>query len=166
MGKKKRVGGGDLIAQQTLREQAWCYARRMEGYTFPMIRALANEPADAGGLGYDLSVSAIRSLVQAHREAQGEITGTRAERIERRQMLYEGQILRAQAAISRAAAVGALDPDAEKLLQSALAAEAKMHGDDAAQRIEADVTHHDGATAELFAMLDEVGIDYPEKADR
>jgi hypothetical protein len=150
-----------LISARLAHEQQWTYDRRIvDGLSWQAIRSLALRPDDAGGIGRNLSVGTLKGYVAEHRAAQGEIVGTRDERIERRQLEYDALALGARSALERAHEVGALDVHAAKLLLDVRAAEAKMHGDDAALRVEADVTHHDGATAELFAMLDEAGIEH------
>ena len=99
----------------------------------------------------------MKGLVAAHRAEQGEIVGTREERIERRQHELDELALLARASLGRAAKLGALDVHAAKVLLDARAAEAKMHGDDAALRIEADVTTHDAVLDELNAALVAMG---------
>tara|TARA_B100000700_G_scaffold313331_1_gene398194 strand:+ start:394 stop:897 length:504 start_codon:yes stop_codon:yes gene_type:complete len=158
-----------LIAQRVADEQAWAYERRIvDGHAWRSIRGMALRPASAGGIGRDVTIAQLKDMVAAHRAAQGDVVGTRDERIERRQLEYDIIALAARSSIARASEVGALDVHAAKVLLDVRGAEAKMHGDDAAQRIEADVTHHDGATAELFAMLDEAGIphEHPEEMKR
>lgn len=156
---KRDVELYDGLAARVAAERAWCWARYVEGYPYPTIRAMANEPTDVGGLGYDLSVSAIRAMVAEHRAAQGSIIGTREERIERRQLRLDQIALDAQRSMARAREVGVVDKDAAKLLLDTMAHEGKMHGDDAALRIEADVTTRDAVTEELAAAVAALGLD-------
>lgn len=168
MGKKKRErekrtpesppSTGDLISMRVQREREWAYGMWLAGWPFPMMRAQANRSPDEGGLGYDLSVVALRNLVQAHRLEQGTLVGDRDALIERQQVELEEQRLRAKASVARAAELQVIDDKAEKLLLEIQQREAKLHGLDAAARIEADVTHHDGVTRELEAMLEEAGV--------
>lgn len=152
--KAERRPVGELVAARVVLEQAWAYDRRIvDGMTWQMIRGLALRPDEHGGIGRNVGISTLKALVAAHRAEQGEIVGTREERIERRQHEIDMLALAARASIARAQAAGALDVHGAKVLLEARAAEAKMHGDDAALRIEADVTTHDAVDAELDAML-------------
>ena len=104
-------------------------------------------------------MSEIRTAIDEVRTAQGSIIGTREERIEKRHALYDDQILLALAARQKAAELGTIDVQAEKLLLDVLAAQGRMHGDDAALRVEAEVTTRDAVTDELNAMLARLGVD-------
>ena len=155
---KKKHATAELIEARVAREQEWAYYQRVvAGLPYPSIRALANRDPDEGGLGYDLSSGALVSLVAQYRAAQGEIVGTREERIERRQLEIDAVAREARASIQRAAEVGELDVHASKLLLDARAAEAKMHGDDAATKIEAEVVTRDGVMQDLNAALVAMG---------
>lgn len=159
MSKRRESRNADLIEARVAAEQEWCWAQYVAGYPYPKIRALSTLPLEEGGLGLPsgLSVSAIRSLVAEYRVAQGQIIGTREERIERRQIEYDEIALHAKRRIAAAAELGAMDKDAVKVLLDARAAEARMHGDDAAQRIEAEVTTRDGVMDDLNAALVALG---------
>lgn len=149
---------GDLVVARVVVERQWAYDRRIvDGMTWQMIRALALRPDEHGGIGRNYGIATLKGLVAAHRAEQGEIVGTREERIERRQHELDELALLARASLGRAAAAGALDVHAAKVLLDARAAEAKMHGDDAALRIEADVTTHDAVLDELNAALVAMG---------
>ena len=149
----------DVIEARVAREQQWIYDAHIAGYTKPRIRALALEPVARGGLGRAVSMSEIRTAIDEVRTAQGSIIGTREERIEKRHALYDDQILLALAARQKAAELGTIDVQAEKLLLDVLAAQGRMHGDDAALRVEAEVTTRDAVTDELNAMLARLGVD-------
>jgi hypothetical protein len=170
--KKKRerepASRAELIEARVLREREWCWATYVAGYPYPVIRTMTILPPDQGGLGYALEVSTIKTLVAEHRAERGEIIGTRAERIERRQMRLDQIALNAQEQMRRAAAgrvidgielPGYLDEKAAKVLLEVMAAEGKMHGDDAALRIEAEVTTRDGVLDELNEAL--AALDLP-----
>lgn len=73
----------DLIASRIEREQRWAYNLWLGRLSFSAIRRLANEPVSEGGLGYDLSEQAIKGLVKGAREALGDLTTTKADRVER-----------------------------------------------------------------------------------
>lgn len=163
--KRKRPDVASLVLASLVLDRAWAYERRIvDGLPWPSIRALAVRPRELGGIGRDPGIGGIKALIAQHRAEQGEVNGSREERIERRQLEIDAVALAARRALARADEVGGLDVHAAKVLLDVRAAEAKMHGDDAALRIDADVTHHDGATAELYAMLDEAGVPRPEEA--
>jgi len=162
---KKQARTAELIEARVLREREWCWAAYVAGYPYPVIRTMTILPPSEGGLGYSLSVQAIKTLVTEHRAEQGEIIGTREERIERRQMRLDQIALDAQAALRRAREEEEFDPQAAKALLDVMAAEGKMHGDDAALRIEAEVTTRDGVLDELNASLAVLGMDPVEKVE-
>lgn len=156
--KPPKADARELILASVMREREWAYDRRIvDALAWPAIRSLALRPVELGGIGRDVGIATLKGLVAAHRADQGEIIGTREERIERRQHELDTLALAARASLAKAAAVGALDVHAAKILLDTRAAEAKMHGDDAALRIEADVTTHDAVTDELNAMLARAG---------
>lgn len=161
----KPIPVGELVAARVVLERQWAYDRRIvDGMTWQMIRGAALRDDEHGGIGRNVGISTLKALVAAHRAEQGEIVGTREERIERRQHELDTLALAARASLARAAAAGALDVHAAKVLLDTRAAEAKMHGDDAALRIEADVVTHDGDLAELNAELVALGLE-PVKAE-
>jgi hypothetical protein len=142
----------EIIEARIIRDQAWAYERRIvDALPWQSIRALALRPAELGGIGANVSTGTLRGMVAAHRAAQGDVVGTREERIERRQLEIDALALGARAALERAHAVGALDVHAAKVLLEARAAEAKMHGDDTPAEL--IVTHRDALLDELNASL-------------
>lgn len=157
----KRAVGTDLLEQRVAFEQQWIYDAHLAGHTKPHIRALAMRPASEGGLGRIITFSEIRAAIDAIRQSNGSIIGTKDERVEKASLLLDEQIELALAARAQAAAMDPprIDYDAEKMLQAALDRKSKLHGDDAATRIEADVTHRDAVTEELNAMLIRAGRD-------
>lgn len=165
---KKSDGRTALIEARVVLERAWVYERRIhDGMPWPAIRALALRPDEAGGIGRNYGVSTLRGMVAAHRADQGEVVGTREERLERRQHEYDVLALGARAALARAAAhrdeygepAPYLDTAAAKLLLDVRAAEARMHGDDQPTKIEAEVTTRDGVLDDLNAALAAIGVD-------
>lgn len=143
-----------LIEARILEEQAWTYDRRIvDGLSWHAIRGLALRPREAGGLDRNLGIGTLKDLVAAHRAAQGEIVGTRAERVERRQLEYDELALMARRNLARGAEVEALDVHAAKLLLDVRAAEAKMHGDDQPAEAKVEIVTRSAVEAELDAML-------------
>jgi hypothetical protein len=151
--------GTDLLEARVAREQAWIYEAHLAGHTKPHIRALALAAPEDGGLGRTISFAEIRAAIEAVRQSNGSIIGTKEERVEKASLLLDEQIELALAARRIAAAESRIDYDAEKLLVTALDRKAKLHGDDAAQRIEADITTRDAVAEELNAMLARAGRD-------
>lgn len=159
--KKKPASRAELIEARVLREQQWIYEKHLAGHPKPTIRAMSLEPVERGGLGRSNAVSfpEMRAAIAEIRTSNGEIIGTKAERVERYTLRYEEQIELALAARSAAAAENRIDYEAEKLLASAQTALAKLHGDDAATKIEAEVTTRDGVLDELNEAL--AALDLP-----
>jgi hypothetical protein len=60
--------GREVVAVRVQREQQWAFERRLEHLSYRQIRIAANRPTDEGGLGHDLSESALRGLVQGYAE--------------------------------------------------------------------------------------------------
>lgn len=151
--------GTDLIEARVAAEQQWIYDAHLSGMTKPRIRALALEPVESGGLGRVVSYSEIRAAIDAVRAANGSIIGTKEERVERASLILDEQIMLGLAARRAAALENRIDYDAEKMIQAALDRKMRMHGDDAATKIEAEVTTRDAVAEELNAMLLRAGRD-------
>lgn len=160
---KKSDARTALIEARVLEERQWAYDRRiLDGLSWQAIRALALRPRDAGGLDRAYGIETLKNLVAAHRADQGEVVGTRDERIERRQHEYDAIALGARAALARKASdpdYPGLDVNAAKLLLDVRAAEARMHGDDMPTKIEAEVTTRDGVLDDLNAALAAIGVE-------
>ncbi len=146
----------DALRAELVDDQAWTYDRRIvDALPWTAIRGLALRPRDLGGLGRQTTVGQLKSYVAAHRAAQGDIVGTREERIERRQHEIDALALIARRSLERAADAGALDVHAAKVLLDARSAEAKMHGDDTPAELV--VTHRDAVFDDLNAALQAMG---------
>lgn len=72
-----------LIEAKVHREREWMHGRWLERMTFRQISALAALPEDQGGLGIMVSHAGVKAMVSAHREANGDVTMSRDERLER-----------------------------------------------------------------------------------
>lgn len=161
---KKSDARTALIEKRVLEEQAWVYEQRIvAGLPWHAIRGLALRPRELGGIDRNVPISALKTMCEAHRAAQGDVVGTRDERVERRQLEYDALALAARAALARAA--DASDPDrlphldtnAAKLLLDVRAAEAKMHGDDKPAEVRAEIVTRDAILDELNAELVALG---------
>lgn len=75
--------GKDLVETRVARERDWALEAWNSRLTFPQIRALAQRPVSEGGLGYAISLSGIKGLVQAARNENGDLTMSREERAAR-----------------------------------------------------------------------------------
>lgn len=73
----------EIIEAIVERERQWAYSLWMARQTYSQIRRLANLPESEGGLGHDLSEGAVKNLVRQARDARGDLTMSRAERVER-----------------------------------------------------------------------------------
>jgi hypothetical protein len=73
----------DLLEARVQRERSWALQAWTSRLSWGAMRRLANLPESEGGLGYDLSESALKGLVLKAREDAGDMTMNRADRIER-----------------------------------------------------------------------------------
>lgn len=157
MGKKSDARTA-LIEKRILEEQEWAYeARIVRGLSWHAIRGLALRPREHGGIDRNVGIGTLKDLVAAHRAAQGDVVGTRDERVERRQIEYDELALLARASLVKAAELEAVDIHAAKLLLDVRAAEAKMHGDDRPAEIRAEIVTRDAVLDELNAELAAMG---------
>lgn len=157
MTPKKSSDRGELLARRIVHEQEWAYARWLEHRSYRQMRIMANAPIAEGGLGYDLSLDALRGLVAGYRETHGEQTMTRAEHIDRE--LHDLDLAQqlALASMRKAADAGALDVHGTKLYAELGAQRRKLLGLDMPAEVKVDVTNHDAVTEELNAMLARLG---------
>lgn len=189
MGKKKREHrGADLVAARVTREEDWALEAWRARVPYPEMRRLALRPVDEGGLGYALTESALRGLVQAARARHGETVMTRADRIERQQEEIDERARRARYDLAKAHAMTQTPPpderpdetpleyakrlevwakmiegahkaveSADRRLAAAMKDEREIHGDNAATKIEAEVTTRDGVLDELNEAIIALG---------
>ncbi|MDQ2689885.1 MAG: hypothetical protein M3Y29_06390 [Chloroflexota bacterium] len=83
------------ISARVARERAWALEAWTARLSWGAMRRLANLPESEGGLGYDLSESALKGLVLKAREDRGDVTMGRDERRERQSVEVD---MRARAA--------------------------------------------------------------------
>ena len=161
-GKKKRereappaATPAELIEERVAREQAWAFDLYLARFGFHQMCVLSGRPVEDGGLGYYLTESALRGLVRGAREARGDVDLTVDERRERQLAEVDVRIRLARADLEAAREMGDAKgvESADRRLHAAQELEAKIAGTFAAQRIEADVTNHDGVQRELEEML-------------
>lgn len=146
------------IAEEQAFEREWAYDLHVhQGLPFAVMLGRAVMPRDKGGVGRRLAWPDLRRLIDEQRAIQGTPFGDRETRIERRQMEIDAMALQARQQLAKAAELDALDVHAAKLLLEVRAAEAKMHGDDAAQRVDIEVTTHSQLDAEIDAALERMG---------
>jgi len=130
----------DLVAAAAHHEREWCYELWLARSSFSQIRIQANRPAELGGLGYDLSLNAVKGLVLAAREARGDLGMSRVERIERQAAEIDERARAARydfgAAYTRAAALDraidgfeVYDADTATALRGMLAERAALGAD-------------------------------------
>lgn len=173
-----------LLEARTAHEQTWALELWMGRHTWAQMRRLAGAPPEKGGLGYDLSESALKGLVAGAREARGDLTMGRAERIERQAAEVDERARAARhdfaAAYERVRALDAAiveAPDAETVrdlvaqragvaadleradrrLDAVHAREARLFGLDQPAELEVKVTQHDALVDELNAQLARAG---------
>ncbi len=158
---KKSDARTALIEKRVLEEQAWAYDQRIvRGLSWHAIRGLAMRPREHGGIDRVLGIGTLKDLVAAHRAAQGDIVGTRDERVERRQLEYDELALLARSALAAKAndpMYPGLDVNAAKVLLEARDREAKMHGDDKPVESKVEIVSRDAVLDELNAELAAMG---------
>lgn len=155
---KKSDARTALIEKRILDEQQWTYDRRViDGLPWHAIRGLALRSWEHGGIDRNVPISGLKAMCDAHRAAQGDVVGTREERVERRQIEYDLVAQLARASLGKAAELEALDVHAAKVLLDVRAAEAKMHGDDKPAEIRAEIVTRDAILEELNAELIALG---------
>lgn len=86
-----------IIPARVAHERAWALEAWTARLSWSAMRRLANLPERDGGLGYDLSESALKGLVLKAREDRGDVSMGRDERRERQSVEVD---LRARAARS------------------------------------------------------------------
>lgn len=169
MSKKKRrpeTLHAEIVEARVFEEREWAFARWLERRSWSTMRAMAIAPVDAGGLGRNLSVSALRTLVKEAREDRGDITMGRDERTERQSFEIDERIRAARDELAAATELGDVKraAEADRRLAAAMRDERDLHGLDAAKRIEADVVTRDGVLEDLNAALLALGEAPIEKA--
>lgn len=185
----------DVISVRTEREERWAYERHVDdGLTVRAISDLSTRHPDDGGLGYYLSFSTVSrrwrtyrtKLLDVEQDKREERVHTHEERLDRNERFaleLSGPIDHAATAKKRAMAkANGIDPNDPALvvlrdeavrlraiaeLTRITESRRKLRGDDAPVEHKLDVTVIDAATAELNAMLAEVGLDpIPESETR
>lgn len=105
----ERAPATDLVVARVAREQEWAHALWLARHSFLGMRRVASLPEHEGGLGYDLSEQALKGLVDGARAARGDLSTSRAGRIERQAAEVDERARAARhdfaAAHSRAAAL-------------------------------------------------------------
>lgn len=147
----------EIIAARVMREREWAYAGWLQHKTWTQLRVEASRPEREGGLGYDLSIQALRGLVEQARADRGDLTLDRAAHVERE--LHDLDLVQQLALVSirKATELGAFDVAATKLYLEVGERRRKLLGLDAATEVKVDVTNHDAVTEELNAMLARAG---------
>lgn len=183
MSKPPKASRGELVEAKVIREEDFALEAWRNRIPYPAMRRLALDV-----LGYALSESALRALVQSARARHGDTAMTRADRIDRQQAEIDERAARARFDLRRwhAAAQEAqperpeyfdtLDyrdalaawgkrvevankaiAEADRRLQAAMKDEREIYGDNAATKIEAEVTTRDGVLDDLNAALVSLG---------
>lgn len=152
-----------LIEARVIEEQEWAYARWIERFSYREMRALGCLPPEQGGLGRDLSPVAYKHLVTSAREAHGDLTLSREDRLER--MNAENDEL-ARALRGELARVKVEDGRVDLKIAGALLdvqkREAELNGVNAPTKIEAELVTRSAVEAELEAMLGRIPESTPE----
>jgi len=97
-----KTEGARIISAGDERERAWALEAWTARLSWGAMRRLANLPPAEGGLGYDLSESALKGLVVKAREDRGDVTMGREERRERQSVEVDMRARAARHDIERA----------------------------------------------------------------
>lgn len=153
-----------LIEARIIAEQEWAYARWLERFTFREMRALGCLPEEQGGLGRDISPAAYKHLVHQAREAHGDLTLSREERLERMNAENDelARALRHELA-ERKAQYGRVDLKLADALLAIQKREAELNGVNAPTKVEAEIVTKSAVDAELDAMLSRIPSNTPER---
>ncbi len=81
--KPSKKTAAPLIPPRILAERSWAYGLWLQRVSWDDMRRAANLPTDQGGLGYDLSLSALKGLVEGAKADRGDLTLKREDRLER-----------------------------------------------------------------------------------
>lgn len=147
----------DLVSAQLVREQAFAYAVWQQRFGAGDLPRLSKARKRDGGLGYELPASSFRGLVDGHRERMGMGGVSREGRIERQLDELDLGIRLVAKQLRQAAELETTDYHALDRMLKFQEREAKLLGLDAATKIEADVTTHDGTLDDLNAALVRLG---------
>lgn len=149
---------GELIAIRTIREQEWTYNAWRQRLSFAEMARRSSRAESDGGLGYGLSEQQIKGRLDGYRERMKPFLEANAVTARERQVAELDELSRlAQAALAKAAAGGALDKDAARLLLDIHAREAKLLGLDAPSTFVAEVVTRGAILDELNEALAAMG---------
>jgi hypothetical protein len=154
MSKTNREARTALIEARLIEEQEWAYARWLERMSYRQMRALGCLAVEQGGLGRDISPVAYKHLVTQAREAHGDLTLSREERLERMNAENDdlARALRYELNESRER-VGRVDLKLAGALLDIQKREAELNGVNAPTKVEAEIVTKTAVEAELDAML-------------
>lgn len=188
----KATSRAELVEAKVIREEDFALEAWRARVPYPEMRRLA-----LAELGYAISESGLRALVQQARARHGDTAMTRADRIDRQQAEIDERARRARFDLAkwhaasnepqpeRAEYFDTLDyrdalaawgkrveaankaiAEADRRLAAAMKDEREIYGDNAATKIEAEVTTRDGVLDDLNAALVSLGREPVEAADR
>ena len=180
---KAKPSRAEIVEAKVVREEDFALEAWRNRIPYPEMRRLALRE-----LGYALSESALRALVQSARARHGDTAMTRADRIDRQQAEIDERAARARFDLRKWHAL-AQEPqperseyfdtadhrdalamwgkrvevankaiaEADRRLAAAMKDEREIYGDNAATKIEAEVTTRDGVLEDLNAALVSLG---------
>ena len=183
MSKPPKASRAELVEAKVIREEDFALEAWRNRIPYPEMRRLALDV-----LGYALSESALRALVQSARARHGDTAMTRADRIDRQQAEIDERAARARFDLrkwhalaqetqperseyfdtadhrdalaawgKRVEVANKAIAEADRRLQAAMKDEREIYGDNAATKIEAEVTTRDGVLDDLNAALVSLG---------
>lgn len=165
MSKTKSDARTALIEARIVEEQEWAYARWTERFSYRQMRALGCLPEAQGGLGRDLSPVAYKHLVTQAREAHGDLTLSRDERLERMNAENDdlARALRHELARTLEESDGRVDLKVADALLAVQKREAELNGVNAPTKVEAEIVTKTAVEAELEEMLSRIPERTPER---
>lgn len=188
----KATSRAELVEAKVIREEDFALEAWRARVPYPAMRRQALEV-----LGYAISESGLRALVQSARARHGDTSMTRADRIDRQQAEIDERARRARFDLAkwhaasnepqperseyfdtleyrdalaawgkRVEAANKAIAEADRRLAAAMKDEREIYGDNAATKIEAEVTTRDGVLDDLNAALVSLGREPVEAAER
>jgi len=180
---KAKPSRAEIVEAKVVREEDFALEAWRNRIPYPEMRRLALRE-----LGYALSESALRALVQSARARHGDTAMTRADRIDRQQAEIDERAARARFDLrkwhtlaqepqperseyfdtaehrdalalwgKRVEVANKAIAEADRRLAAAMKDEREIYGDNAATKIEAEVTTRDGVLEDLNAALVSLG---------
>lgn len=150
----------DVVLAKVANEERWAHTMRMQRLGFEQMQDLSALPVAQGGLGYLVPARTLKKRADAYfAEMRATLQDDRATRAERQSYEIDERARVARADLIRAYEAGDVKAveAADRRLAAAMRDERDLFGLNAATKIEAEVTTHDGVLEELNDALARMG---------